>query len=139
MEVTSRVITRSELSQWLRPLHPNMTIAILFAGDRTACCDEVVAIELEGQIAGVATISPEGETGNGVPEIVGMYVHPTLRCRGLGRELLIAAIRRCQVRGFNTVRVDVLSERVNRIITTLPPELRTLLDVHDLSSGMNLP
>lgn len=139
MEVASRVITRSELSQWLQPLHPNMTIAILFAGDRIACCDEVVATELEGQIAGVATISPEGETGNGVPEIVGMYVHPTLRRLGLGRELLIAAIRRCQVRGFNTVRVDVLSERVNRIITTLPPELRTLLDVHDLSDGMNLP
>lgn len=107
---------------------------MLLAGDRLSCCDEAVGVEVEGQIAAVATIAPQGEQMGGRPTIVALYTLPRFRRRGYGREAFVAALARCRERGFAKVRVDVLSKHVLRIIEGLSTEDRAYLEVHDFGT-----
>lgn len=72
----------------------------LFGGDRMNCCDEAVFAEIDGTVVGVATIAPLGESRDGVPEIVGVYVIPRFRRQGIGLGLMVVATKRCIARGL---------------------------------------
>ena len=107
-------------------------VMILFTGDRVSCCDEVVALEIEGAIdVAFATISPEGEDYSGKPDIVALYTLPRFRQQGYGRAVLEAAIRRCMERGFGGVGINVLSSHVRRMIEKLSEDLKAFLVVVD--------
>lgn len=62
MEKRIKVLSKSEVGRWVlektNPATP--AIATLFGGDRLACCDEGVALEVDGEIVGIATIAPTG-------------------------------------------------------------------------------
>lgn len=131
----TRILSWPELVAWVADLPPSMTVAMLLCGDRLSCCDEAVGVEVGGRIVGVATIAPQGEQMSGQPTIVALYVLSAFRRQGYGRALMAAAIRRCLERGFQKIRVDVLSVRVVGIINSLSEELRSVLDVRDLTSS----
>lgn len=108
----------------------NVAGAVLFGGDRRACCDEaIISCDANRQI-GIATISPTGESGEG-PAIVGLWVHPDYRRRGLGLRLLRAAVQRGQERGWNRIHIDVLTETMGRVVRRLPKKLLNVLDVRE--------
>jgi len=130
----AKVIGCSEAASWLQPLLNGESAAklmTLFGGDRISCVDEAVAVMVDGQIVGLATIAPNGESGSGKPTIVGAYVLPAFRGKGFGRQLLEFAIRRCLERGFMKIRLDVMSASVRYIVGFLPGELKSALDVVD--------
>lgn len=135
--ITSRLLTRREMFEWLQAQPPSAVIAMLFGGDRLSCCDEFVAVLVDEEIAAVASIAPRGEQGTGTPTIVGMYTVPEFRRQGHGETAFRAAIERCRERGFTTVRVDVMSRHVTRMIKKLPENDRELLEVHDYGSIMD--
>lgn len=130
-----RVVDLQELAKWVHSLQPSVAIGILLAGDRLSCVDEAAVIEVDGEIAGVCSISPDGETVSGEPTIVALYVAHTHRGQGYGRELLLTAIDRCRARGLIPVRVDMLSTPAKKIIESLPDDYQADLNAHDMSMG----
>ncbi len=132
-----RVTNRREVGRWAESLPPSFVVGMLLAGDRLSCCDEAAVWEEKGKIVGAATIAPEGEQMSGEPTIVGVYVLPKFRRRGIGRKLMIAAIDRCRERGLVPVRVDILSTAARQTIAGLPFECREALRVVDLGSPMD--
>lgn len=88
-------------------------------------------------LIGVATIAPEGEEQSGQPTIVGLYVAPEYRSKGYGSQILQKAIERCLERGFENIRMDVMSSNATKIIKKLPKEIQEKLDVHDLGNLMD--
>lgn len=111
--------------------HRSTTTMILFAGDRLSCCDEGVGISLDGRLVGIATIAPHGEQDSGTPTIVGVFVDKAARNKQLGQRLFLAAVQRCQERGFSRIHVDAVSDGMKKIINHLSPEIRSLLDIQD--------
>jgi ribosomal protein S18 acetylase RimI-like enzyme len=111
-----------------------MTVKILFAGDRISDCDEGIIMQDQEKFMGLATIAPRGENQSGQPTIVGLYVAPECRKRDYGRQLLQKAITRCLERGFQNIRMDVMSSAAKKIILELPTAIRAKLDVHDCGS-----
>lgn len=105
----------------------------LFVGDRLSCCDEAAIAEVDGKIAAIATIAPEGELNEGVPTIVGLYTIRAHRKQGYGKAALAAVICRCIGRGFQKIRVDVLTPNALKTVQALPDELRAALLVNDQS------
>lgn len=109
-------------------------LAVSFiGGDRISCCDEGVVAKRWGRVIGLATIAPHGEVGSGEPTIVGVYVLPTYRRRGIGRAVFEAAVQRCVERGFEKIRVDALTRGGLQLTQVLPAELAERLDVRDFS------
>jgi GNAT superfamily N-acetyltransferase len=133
----TRVLSHGEFIEFVRSLPFTPTVGILLGGDRINCCDEGVALEVDGQIVGVATIAPDGEECSGTPTLVAIYVHPLHRRNGYARVIAEAAARRCKERGFNRVRVDVISAYALRVFTSLPSELRSIFDIHDQGGMMD--
>jgi len=132
----TKIISMSEVAEFVHSqLSP--AVGILFAGDRFSCCDQGVGAFVDGQLVGIATIASEGETYDGTPTIVGLFVSPEHRCRGIGTALMRAAIEQCRERGFSGVRVDVMSTGAKKAIERLPEDLRALLDVHDLGAMLD--
>lgn len=139
--MATKVLNRRELYDWVQWLHsrkvPHGAGIILLVGDRLSCCDEAVGAVVNNQVVAVVTIAPHGEEQSGEPTIVALYTLPELRHQGYGREAFIAALVRCRERGFKRVRVDVLSDYVTRIISSLPKEDQEYLDIHDLGPIMD--
>ncbi|MEO8637842.1 MAG: GNAT family N-acetyltransferase [Candidatus Taylorbacteria bacterium] len=106
----------------------------LFGGDRLSCCDEAVVVMVEGCIAALATIAPEGEMTSGHPTIVGLYTVRAFRQQGYGKMVLEATVRRCMERGFTKVHIDVLTPKAMMTVNTLQLELRNVLEVVDQSA-----
>lgn len=80
----TKTISMQEVAAFTRArLSP--AIGILFVGDRFHCCDEGIGIFVEGELAGIITIAPEGEQESGEPTIVGLYVAPEYRNRAHAR------------------------------------------------------
>ena len=136
---TIEVVSRGILIEKIRQLHekPNMAVALLLGGDRISCCDEGVIAEQESKLIGVATIAPEGEEMSGQPTVVGLYVVPEHRGKGIGAQILQKAVARCIERGFDQIRMDVMSSNAMKIIKKLPDELKDKIDVHDLGNIMD--
>lgn len=130
-------LSRPELAEWVASLPPSYVVGMLLVGDRLSCIDEAVACEVENQIIGVATIAPRGEMSSGVPTIVALYILSAFRGKGYGKSLMEAAVRRCVERGFSRVRVDILSAYAKRIIESLPEDLKSVLEVHDLGNPLD--
>lgn len=134
-----KVLSAQELLHWVNAhIPPSIMRGILFVGDRISCLDEAIGLKAGGEIVGVATIAPEGEMMSGRPTIVALYVLPEFRQRGYGKILLEAAVERCLERGFEKIRVDVMSSYAMRAINSLPTHLRDALDVRDQGDVMNL-
>lgn len=134
----TRIINQRELSYlvhtvWMRERGISLIpLVIVMGGDRIHCCDEAVVVEDEsGALVGAATIAPNGEDFSGQPGIVGVYVIPECRNRGLSKVLMTAVTERCVERGFKEVRVDVMSGRILRVINALSAELRGIMKVVD--------
>ena len=119
----------AEVSDFFRTHGTDPLVCLLFGGDRGTVCDEVVVLQSDPSILALASISPNGETGQG-PGIVGLYVVPKYRKCGYGRQVMEVAVHRCIERGFLKVRVDTLSKGAKHIVETLPNELKSVLDIH---------
>jgi GNAT superfamily N-acetyltransferase len=124
-----------KVHQWTRALPKNLAFVTLFVGDRLSCVDEGVALEVDGEVVGLATIAPKGEMMSEEPTIVALYVRHEFRRHGYGRDLMIAAIDRCRERGLVPVRVDLLSTPAQKIVENLPEEYRQDLRVFDMTLG----
>jgi len=136
---TLEVVPRDILVEKIKKLHekPNMAIGILLAGDRLSCCDEGVIMQERENLIGVATIAPKGEQMSGQPTIVALYVAPEYRSKGYGSRILQKAVERCLERGFENIRMDVMSSNATKIIKKMPEEIQEKLDVHDLGNIMD--
>lgn len=119
----------AEVSDFFRTHSTDPLVCLLFGGDRGTVCDEVVMLQSGRSILALASISPNGETGEG-PGIVGLYVVPKYRKCGYGKHVMEATVRRCIERGFSKVRIDTLSKGAKYIVETLPNELNSVLDIH---------
>ena len=140
MKKRIRVLTKSEVGELVfrsgkfNPGTP--AIACLFGGDRFGCIDEAVALELEGDIVGLATIAPEGEMHEGKPTIVGLYVRHQFRGNGYGREIMVATIDRMRERGLaKPYRADATSTPGLHACQGLPEDYKADLDIRDMSMG----
>jgi len=108
--------------------------SILFGGDRGLCCDEVVVVEIDGNIVSMASIAPKGEDqSSSMPTIVGLYTLPKYRKNGFGKDVLQRAIERCIERGFERIRIDAMTTGAMKTISSLPEELKPHLEVWDMS------
>ena len=134
----TRVVERSELYSIVSGFPFTPVVGILLVGDRLSCCDEGIVVEDDGRVVAVATIAPDGEEGSGEPTIVACYVLRADRRKGFGRACMTAAVERCCARGFARVRVDAVSTGGLRLNQSLPEELREILDIHDMTSGVDL-
>jgi ribosomal protein S18 acetylase RimI-like enzyme len=115
---------------------PQLMISIIvLTGDRITCCDEAIVFDDDPQ-RGIAIIASEGEEQSGQSTIVGVYVRPADRRKGHGAELLSAAVRRCIARGFDNIRVDVMSRASEGTVEKLPDVLPVHLDVHRVPTGL---
>lgn len=133
-----KMMDRAALRAWVNELPFSPVVATLLAGDRLACCDEAVGIEVRGKIVAGATIAPEGEELDGQPTIVGVYCLPVFRLSGYGRAAFLAAIKRCRKRGFERVRVDIISAGMRRIIQSLSREEREYLIIMDFGPLLDI-
>lgn len=96
-------------------------IGCLFGGDRFSCIDEAVALEVDGEIVGLATIAPRGEERSGQPTIVGLYVRHQFRGNGYSYRILMATIDRMRERGLaKPYRADATSSPGFRACQGLP-------------------
>jgi RimJ/RimL family protein N-acetyltransferase len=65
------------------------TWIILFGGDRWQYVQLVaVALDGEGQPVGLASLAPTDEMGEGGPQIIGVWVRPSYRRRGIATRLV---------------------------------------------------
>lgn len=127
-----RIIPQTGMSMAAGQFPATPPVFLLLGGDRLSCCDEAVVAEDDSDaVVGMCTIAPHGEGHNGQPTIVGVYVRPDQRGRGLGKQLFRAALMRCQERGLTPVRVDVMSTGMHKIIEDLSEEEKSLLVIHD--------
>ncbi len=135
--MNTKIINAREAVRLLFETHPpiwqDAWFPILFCRDRLSCCDEAVIAEVDGKIAALATIAPEGEMNEGTPTIVGLYTVRVYRQQGLGKAVLGAAVRRCLARGFSNIRVDAISPNALKTIQSLPEKLQAELVVSDQS------
>ncbi|MBI5222347.1 MAG: GNAT family N-acetyltransferase [Candidatus Magasanikbacteria bacterium] len=134
-EVVSRAVLVEKASKLRETQNP--AVAILLSGDRISCCDEGVIMEKAGNLIGMATIAPEGEEGSGQPTIVALYIEPKYRSQGNGAQILRKAVERCVERGFDKIRMDVMSANAMKIIEKLPAEMQKKIDVYDLGNIMD--
>lgn len=135
--MNTQILSAHEAVRRLVTEHPQIRTdawyPTLFVGDRLSCCDEAAIVEVDGKIVAIATIAPEGELNEGVPTIVGLYTVRAYRQQGYGRTALEVAVRRCTARGFQNIRVDVLTPNALKTIQSLPDGLRAALLVNDQS------
>lgn len=103
-------------------------------GERHTCCDEAVVAWAGDIPAGIATIAPQGESGAGQAEIVGLFVLEEWRGSiWVAGELLARAVRRCRERGVVPVRFEALSSLESAAADNLPPEEAVYVEVTDMS------
>lgn len=93
--------------------------AILFGGDRIACCDEAILVVINSVIIGAATIAPKGESCEDGPEIVGVFVRPEYRRQGIGKKLINLAIDRCLERGLGKPTMVPATDEGQKLINAL--------------------
>lgn len=117
-----------------KEIYPTPIVLIFLGGDRIACCDEAVVMRTEtGDLIGMATVSSQGEDYSGNPEIVGLYILSRYRGLGYAKKILEKTIERCIERGFDKIRLNVLSKKMMRAVNRLPVEMKEILEVSDQS------
>lgn len=162
-----QIVPMCEVVEWmeglLRQSHiSSIKLISLLGGDRASCCDEAAVIKDCSQIVAVSSIAPFGEGRNpglekmarepgrkrmgkrlglgkpGEPTIVGVFVLPEYRRKGMGYQVLEAAIRRCIERSLVPIRIDSMSAGIMRAIDRLPEELHQHLQVNDQGDVMDM-
>jgi GNAT superfamily N-acetyltransferase len=93
----------------------------------------VLVAKVNNNIAGIVTIAEHGETGNGIPAIVALYVKKDYRNHGIGFNLLNAAIDYMVKHKMTPIRIDILNPKVIRMVEKLPDEKKAYLDIKDFS------
>lgn len=137
--MTINLSVKTNWQQELNLVPRGIIHGILFSGDRRDCCDEAVVAYNQETFVGIATISPRGESYDGIPDIVGLYVSPEFQHQGYGLQLLSAAIERCIERGLPTpIRVTAISANVRGLYSRLPDHLKNKINFIDTSMGLNL-
>ena len=111
-----------------------LAAGLLFGGDRWSCANRVAyVLNDQGNLIALATFSDVGEMYDNTPTLVGVWVHPRERKKGLGTSVALALIEDAAQRGMRTVRIDVISPGGSRLAQRLqrvaPPGVT--LDVRD--------
>lgn len=111
------------------PVH---TQAILFSGDRWGCINYgIVAYDDDHNPVGLATIALNGEFGSdGTQTLVGLWVDPKWRNKGVGREL---AIQAAYESGYDFLRADVITQNALKALGGL-----SVIKLNDMTLGMDL-
>ena len=113
---------------------PLLGMAIVtLGGDRHLCCDEAIAAYEGDVLVGAATIAPKGESGEDMPEVVGLFVLEKYRRQKVGRELLLRAIARCRERRLVPLRLNILSKAASALVKNLSPDALVDVQVDDKS------
>jgi GNAT superfamily N-acetyltransferase len=133
MVVKIESISKSEASKWVSTLPPSLAVGVLLSGDRWLCVDHVLVAKVDNNIAGIVTIAEHGETGNGTPAIVALYVRKDYRNHGIGFNLLNSAVDYMIKYKMTPIRMDILNPKVIKLIEKLPEEKRACLDIKDFS------
>ena len=106
-------------------------LPLLFGGDRYHCVDEGVVLLAGGdRPVALATIAPFGESGNGQPEIVGLYVIPNLRKHRIGQFLLQKTLERCAERSFPTVTICVITQAGKHLVQSFKKTNNTGVEIN---------
>jgi len=107
---------------------------IVIGGERAWVCDEAIVARTDsGELVGMSTIAPRGESGVGVTEIVGVFVLTSHQRQGIGYELLRRALERCVARGFTAVRLTAVSRAGSALVSKRPSDLPITVEVLDFS------
>lgn len=106
-------------------------LPLLFGGDRYYCVDEAVVLLVGGvRPVAIATIAPFGESRNGQPEIVGLYVVPGLRGLRIGLLLLQKTLERCKERSFDSVTINVISKAGKALVESFAKNNKTGVEIN---------
>ena len=136
--VEIQILPKGDVSEWVYSLHstrPGMAMGLLLSGDRWSCVEEVTVAKIDGEIAGIITIAPEGEEMSGKPTIVAIYVLKEHRASGVGYQLFEATIDYMSSKDLIPIHVDAMNSKVLRMIDRLPIEKRQKLNVVDQTMG----
>lgn len=136
-QIVSRKQWREHLEE-LPEFPKEMVTVILFGGQRLHCIDEAIIGIVDDEIIGAATIAPEKQEYRGEPEIVGLYIRPEFRREGYGTEIFRRAVQRCRERGWDNVKVQILSSEIPGLIDKLSEENRELLDTVEAYGPVDL-
>lgn len=126
-------VTKKDVGFFLNKLPQNMTIVMLFMGDRYSCCNEWFVIEKEKEMLGICSFSEEGEQSCGVPTIVGFYIIKEHRNKGYGKKLFNYVIKVLKEREYKKIRVEVFSKEMLKVVNNNNEE-KEIIDLVDLSS-----
>jgi GNAT superfamily N-acetyltransferase len=131
-----KIVPKKEVYSWLNWLNserPGPVYALLFIGDRINCVDKVAVAIIDENIAGLATIAPNGEADCGEPTIVALYVLKEHRQTGLGLQLLEAAINYMIDEGLTPIHIDALTTTMLRLAGRVTANKQQCLNVVDQS------
>jgi len=125
------VVSRLEANCINNPPEVMPFLPLLFGGDRYHCVDEAVVLLVGGvKPVAIATIAPLGESGNGQPEIVGLYVIPNLRKHRIGQFLLQKTLERCAERSFPTVTICVITQAGKHLVQSFKKTNNTGVEIN---------
>lgn len=71
------------------------------------------------------------------PTIVGVYVMPDYRGKGLGRQVFETAVKRCVERALLPIKIDLMSAGIKRTVDSLPKELWQHLLVNNMGDALD--
>lgn len=125
-------VSKKDVGLHLNKLPQNMTIGMLFMGDRYSCCNKWFVIEKEKEMLGICSFASNGEQSCGVPTIVGFYIVKQHRNKGYGKMLFNYAIKLLKEKGYEKIRIEVFSSEMLKIVNN--NEEKEIIDLVDLSS-----
>ncbi len=116
-------------------------IIISFGGDRGMCCDRIFTAYdeiLQGAkvvgMVGACSLAYQGEMREGTPTIVGLYVIPSHRRRGIGTTLVKKAIQHSLAINLPLpIRFDAIDEPSLNLFQKLPEEIRVKIRLNNFT------
>lgn len=106
---------------------------VTLGGERHFLCDEAIVAWDGDTPAGISTIAPKGESGDGQAEIVGLFVLADYRRGGVGSELLTRALARIRERELGPARLNILTRSASALVKKLSPDILVGVEVRDQS------
>jgi len=122
-----RPATRQEIMTLFRNICSNGIMPTLFDSTRLAQCDEILAAEIDGQIAGVVALASTGCDGRQGPTLATIYTVRAFRKRGVALSLCEYGIRKFINTGKATIFCDLTTRAAHETIKRLPADLQAHL------------
>lgn len=94
-------------------------VLILFGGDRWTCVDYVAYAVKENELIGMATLSLRGEDYSNTPSLVGIWVDPAFRRKGIGTELASLLIEQAKALEVKRITASVITVSGYHFMTKL--------------------